>query len=120
MGWLGIRLSIGTVMIGSVCFGIAVDDTLHFMTRYRERLGDRGSERQAIQATLHEVGLPMIGSAVALSIGFAVLRLSEFQPNAEFGVLSSVTMLIGVLGDLVLLPALLVVLKPRIPMPRNA
>ena len=117
MGYAGVTLNVGTAMIGSICIGIAVDDTIHFMSRYRLRLAESRDVRQAVHATMLEVGRPIVATSVALAIGFAALFLSGFQPNREFGVLSAVTISVALVGDLVLLPACLHIFRPRFPAP---
>ena len=79
------------------------------MARYRLRLTELDDAPLAIRATLVEVGRPIVTTSIALAIGFSVLSLSNFQPNATFGVLSGLTMMLALLGDLVLLPACLLV-----------
>ncbi len=118
MGYAGIALDLGTAMIGSVCMGIAVDDTIHFLTRYRRWLRAHGREAEAIRSTLDEVGRPIVTTSVALALGFMVFAFSGFGPHQNFGLLSAFTLGAALLGDLVLLPACLLIFKPRIPLPR--
>ncbi|MBU2551779.1 MAG: MMPL family transporter [Proteobacteria bacterium] len=107
MGWLGVELSAVTSLIASIAIGLAVDDTIHYMFRYdREFLKDLDKER-ALKASLRHVGRPIMFTTVAISLGFAVVMFSSFQPTAAFGLLMVVTMISALIGDLFLLPALM-------------
>ncbi len=119
MGYAGITLNLGTAMIGSICIGIAVDDTVHFLGRYRLHLAGESSP-VAVGRTLRDVGSPIVTTSIALSIGFSALVLSGYQPIREFGILSAVTIIVALVGDLLLLPACLLILKPRISAPPAA
>jgi uncharacterized protein len=111
MGWAGIDLNICTSTIASISIGIAVDDTIHYMLGFHEELRAGATREEAILATLRHVGRPILITSVALTAGFMIACLSNFQPVRHFGVLASVTMVIGVFTDLFLLPALLVTLR---------
>lgn len=112
MGWLDLALDPATVMIAGVALGIAVDDAIHFLACYRrERRAGRDRER-AVEETLHAVGRPMVITSLVAALGFLVLGFSDFVPLIHFGLLTALTMVAALLGDLVLLPALLV-LRPR-------
>jgi predicted RND superfamily exporter protein len=111
MGWAGIDLNICTSTIASISIGIAVDDTIHYMLGFHAELRAGRSREAAILATLRAVGRPILITSVALTAGFLIACLSNFQPVRHFGILASVTMVIGVFTDLFLLPALLVTLR---------
>lgn len=97
-----------TVMIAGVALGIAVDDTLHVLSRYR-RLRDLGSTtREALDRTLRELRRPLILTSGVAGLGFLVLTAADFVPLVHFGVLTAVALAAALAGDLVLLPALLV------------
>ena len=116
MGWAGIDLNICTSTIASISIGIAVDDTIHYMLGFHDELRAGATREEAILATLRAVGRPILITSVALTAGFLIACLSNFQPVRHFGVLASVTMVIGVFTDLFLLPALLVTLRIGEPM----
>lgn len=120
MGYARIPLDIATATISAIAIGIGVDDTIHFLARYRRRRAELGSERPAIRAALREVGRPMVFTSAVLTCGFWVLCFSGFVPHVHFGILAGVTMLMALLGDLILLPALIFVFKPRLPDARGA
>jgi len=100
----GVPLKLSTSLIFSIVFGIAVDDTLHFVAALHHR---GGPSPAAIAATLEETGAAMILTSAVLVIGYSVLGVSHFKANQHFGVLISATMFFALLGDLLLLPALL-------------
>ncbi len=111
MGYLGIALSTGTAMIASAVLGLVVDDTIHFLSHYRRAY--RGDAIAAIHAATREVGAPVTVAAVSLVLGFWVGALSSFQPTVYFSLLSGLTMITGVLCDLLVLPAALVLLTSK-------
>jgi predicted RND superfamily exporter protein len=112
MGWFGIPLDVSTVMIASVTIGIAVDDTIHFVTWYRRGLGRGMDAAGAAGYALREAGRPIIITSVVLFLGFFVLVLGTIKPTQAFGMLTARAMLIALVGDLVILPALISLLKP--------
>lgn len=107
LGWTHMAVDIGTVMTASVALGIAVDDTMHFLTFFRREV-DRGSEpRAAVEAAFRHCGRAMIQTSVICCLGLAVFMLSDFVPIARFSCLLIALILMALLGDLVVLPALL-------------
>jgi predicted RND superfamily exporter protein len=107
MGWCGVPINIGTAMIASVSFGLTVDASLHYLAEYLVlRRAGRG-HISAVLATHGNVGRALVFSNLALIFGFAVLALSNFIPLVYFGVLVSLAMIGGLVGNLVLLPLLL-------------
>lgn len=112
MGWAKIQLDVATVMIAGVAIGIAVDDTIHFLTRFRRELDQGCDYEDAIIRTTRTIGRPIIFTSVILMAGFMVLMLGSFIPTVRFGYLTGVTMIFALLGDLIVLPALLLLFKP--------
>lgn len=108
MGFAGIDLRISSAIVFSVVFGIAVDDTVHFLARYHEERQAGVPPREAAERTIRTTGRAMLFLAFVLASGFAVLTLSAFSPNRVLGLLMAATLVTGIVGDLVLLPALLV------------
>jgi predicted RND superfamily exporter protein len=104
-------LSLPTSLIGSVALGIAIDDTVHFLVRYRRERSAGLSPADAARVTGLRVGLPIATAALMLSAGFAVIAVSSFATLREFGVLFAVTVGFCLLAELVLMPALLVKTK---------
>lgn len=104
MALTGIPLKLGTSIVFSIVFGIAVDDTVHFLAAFHHN-GGRG--RAAVLTTTRRTGAAMVLTSVVLVLGYAVLAASHFRANREFGLLVSLTLGFALLADLVLLPALL-------------
>lgn len=114
MTLIGVGLDPGTVMIGSIALGLVVDDTVHFMVQLKRRARAGDSMSEAIAGTLQRAGRPIILTSVILMAGFLVATLGSFNPNVNFGFISAVVILLALLSDLVILPAALKVLRPRL------
>lgn len=108
MGWFGLPVNMGAAMIAAVSLGLSVDSSIHYILHYRRSLQQRFDHRKALQSAQENVGLAVVLSTLALIAGFASLTVSEFIPTVVFGTLASLTMLGGLLGNLLLLPLLLV------------
>jgi len=106
MGWSGITLNISTCMIAVIAIGIAVDDTIHYLSEFNHQTRQTGSEEHAILRAGRSVGLAMVVTSVALAAGFLVVCVSNFMPIRHFGVLASSTMVVSLFADLMLMPAL--------------
>jgi len=111
MGWAKVPLDIATVMVASVVLGLAVDDTLHTLGHFRALAPGRSASRAVIR-TLRLTAPAYLLTGVILVAGFGVCALSNFAPTARFGYLAAFAIVLAVLGDLFLLPALLS-LTPR-------
>jgi len=107
MGWTGIRLSTSTSLVASIAIGLAVDDTIHYLHRYNHEFKKDLDKDRALRDTVKSIGKPMIFTSLTISIGFFVLMFSHFKPTAIFGFLMVITMLTALIGDLILLPALM-------------
>jgi len=108
LGWIGAPLDIGTVMTASIALGIAVDDVLHFLTFYNRGLARGMSREAAVHATYQQCGFAMFTSSMVCGLGPLVFALSDFLPTARFAWMMLLLLTVAVLGDLVLLPALVV------------
>ena len=116
MGLVGIKLRPTTVMIFAVAFGIAVDDTIHFLVRFRQELTRLGGQyRAAVAETLVTTGKALISTTAVLLLGFSVLLFSKFLPQFQFGLLAGLVLLIALLASVTLLPVLLLAFRPRVP-----
>lgn len=113
MGWMGIRANMGVAMIAAVSLGLSVDSSIHYLLHYQRRLKEGASQAKALRSAQENVGLAAILSTIALMAGFLTLCLSEFVPTVVFGILTSLTMLGGLLGNLVLLPLLIAPWKSK-------
>ena len=114
LAWLGISIRPPTAITFCVALGIAVDDSLHFLLRYRKELKHSGNRKDAIKLTIINTGSALMITTTILVSGFSVLLLSAFLPTYQFGLLSAGMIGIALLCDLTLLPALCLVLpKPN-------
>ncbi len=113
MGWAGVSIDMFTMMIGSIAIGLAVDDTIHFIHGFRrdfERLGDA---RAAVKETLETTGRALLVTSVVLASGFAIFTMSDMENLFFFGLLTSFTILSAFLIDILITPALMVLLYPN-------
>ena len=107
MSWLGIEIDIGTMMTASVAMGIAVDDTIHFLTWFRWGL-DQGLDRiRAIKQAYERCALAMVQTTIVGGLGLAVFAFSTFTPTQRFGYMMVSLLSVALIGDLIFLPALL-------------
>lgn len=112
MGWTGINLNVGTVMIASVALGICADDTIHFLSRFRKEFSHKDqSLNVALRKTMIYVGRAVIFTSLISIGGFSIVVISDFQPSRDFGLLLSLTLLLALLCDLFVLPASMMAVK---------
>lgn len=115
MGYAGISIKPSTILIFSIALGISVDNTIHFLARYRLQLFlNDWKIKESVLAALLETGFSMIYSAVVLFFGFAIFILSSFGGTEALGYLVSFTLLAAMLSNLFVLPSLLLTLDKRI------
>jgi hypothetical protein len=108
MGFLGIPLKPSTALIFSIAFGISVDDSIHFLAKYRQELfANKFKVSTAVSKSLQETGASMIYTSIILFFGFVIFVASEFGGTVNLGRLTSITLLFAMLANLVVLPALL-------------
>jgi uncharacterized protein len=107
MAWLGIELKATTSMIFSIAFGIATDDTIHFISRMKIELQYGKSLFEALKVTYLQTGRAILITSLIITAGFACMLFSDFKSNFYFGLLISITMVIAVVCDLLLLPILI-------------
>ena len=108
MGWLGITLKPSTVLVFSIAFGISVDDALHFLIKYRQESKlHTWNKVRIVSVTLAETGLSMIYTSVVLFCGFIMFYPSSFGGTSALGLLTSLTLLVAMITNTVLLPSLL-------------
>lgn len=105
MAFTGVPLDAATVMIASIAIGIAADDTIHFLARYREEKTAKCTAAEATSRTLSKIGRPIAFTSIVIAGGFSVLGLAEFRPIRDFGLLTGFTMLTAFACDLFILPA---------------
>ena len=102
------RIGMASAILTATAFGIIVDDTIHFLSKYRRaRLEGAETPDRAVISACHTVGAPMLATSVMLAAGFGVVATSSFHVNANLGLLTMLAVIFALLGDLLLLPALL-------------
>jgi len=107
MGWLGIPIDIGSMMTASIALGVAVDDTIHFLSWFRGDLNHYRNRNTAIVACYAKCGTPTLQAACISGLGLSVFALSTFTPTQRFGWLMLTILIAGVVAELILLPAIL-------------
>jgi predicted RND superfamily exporter protein len=115
MGFTEIPLKPSTILVFSIAFGISVDDTIHFLAKYRQELIANGWKiNKAVFAALRETGISMFYTSIVLFFGFSVFMSSNFGGTQALGGLVAVTLLMAMLANLILLPSLLISLEDTI------
>jgi len=112
MGWAGIPLDLMTITIAAIGVGIAVDDTIHYLHRFKEELARDGAYLPAMHRCHGTIGRAMYYTSITITIGLVILSWSNFNPTVCFGLLTALAMVIALLADLTVLPALLILTKP--------
>ncbi|TDQ32329.1 efflux RND transporter permease subunit [Zeaxanthinibacter enoshimensis] len=115
MGYVGVPIKPSTILVFSVAFGISVDDTIHFLAKYRQELiANRWRIQKSVYAALRETGVSMFYTSIVLFFGFSVFIISSFGGTVALGALVSATLLFAMLANLILLPSLLLSLERSI------
>ncbi|WP_421801070.1 efflux RND transporter permease subunit [Flagellimonas sp.] len=115
MGYLGVPIKPSTILVFSIAFGISVDDTIHFLAKYRQELtAHRWHIKKSVYAALRETGVSMFYTSIVLFFGFSVFTISSFGGTKALGGLVSATLLFAMLSNLILLPSLLLSLERSI------
>lgn len=115
MGFLGVPIKPSTILVFSIAFGISVDDTIHFLAKYRQELiANNWKIKKSVYAALRETGFSMIYTSIVLFFGFSVFTISSFGGTVALGALVSITLLFAMLANLLLLPSLLLSLERSI------
>lgn len=115
MGYFQIPLKPSTILVFSIAFGISVDDTIHFLAKYRQELQvNRWKIKKSVYGALRETGVSMFYTSIVLFFGFLVFTISSFGGTKALGGLVSITLLFAMLSNLLLLPSLLLTLESRI------
>jgi uncharacterized protein len=112
IGWLNIPLDMMTITIAAISVGIAVDNTIHYIHRFREEIPKDSNYYQTLHRCHGSIGYAMYYTSVTIIIGFSILALSNFWPTIYFGLFTGLAMLIALIASLTLLPQLIVVFKP--------
>jgi predicted RND superfamily exporter protein len=112
MGWFGIPLDMMTITIASITIGISVDDTIHYVHRFQKEFAKDRNYMATLYRCHCSIGRALFYTTVTITIGFSILVLSNFIPTIYFGLFTGFAMLVALLGDLTMLPQLLVTFKP--------
>jgi predicted RND superfamily exporter protein len=112
MGWMGIPLDIMTITVAAISVGMAVDNTIHYIHRFKIEFYESGNYHQAMLNSHATIGRAMFYTSMTIIIGFLVLVTSNFNPTAYFGFFVSLAMVMALMGALTLLPKLILVLRP--------
>jgi predicted RND superfamily exporter protein len=113
MGFVGIKLNIGTSLVASLAVGIGIDYTIHFMETYKAEYRASGGQGDFLRRVFSTAGMAIIINALSVGAGFAVLMLSQFVILRELGLLICLTMIISALVSLTVIPVLLSIIKPQ-------
>ena len=115
MGFFGIPIKPSTILVFSIAFGISVDDTIHFLAKYRQELiASNWKIRKSVYAALRETGVSMFYTSIVLFFGFLVFTVSSFGGTIALGGLVSITLLLAMVSNLLLLPSLLLTFEDKI------
>ena len=115
MGYIGVPIKPSTILVFSIAFGISVDDTIHFLAKYRQELqANNWKIKVSVYGALRETGVSMFYTSIVLFFGFSVFTISSFGGTVALGALVSATLLFAMLSNLLLLPSLLLSLERNI------
>ena len=107
LGWLGWKIDIGIMMTASVALGVAVDDTVHFITWFRRGLAEGKDRLGATELSYNRCAAAMLQTTLVAGLGLAMFATSEFTPTRQFGLMMVTMLTAALIGDLLLVPALL-------------
>ena len=113
MGYFGIAIKPSTILVFSIAFGISIDDTIHFLAKYRQELKTK-SISDSVEISIKETGVSMIYTSIILFFGFSMFTASKFGGTQALGVLVSLTLFVAMLTNLILLPSLLLSLEQNV------
>lgn len=112
MGWLGIPLDMMTITVAAITVGIAVDDTIHYIHRFKTEFAKDGDYMATMHRCHRSIGRAMFYTSLTIITGFSILVLSNFIPTIYFGLFTGFAMFMALVGALTLLPRLIVLIKP--------
>jgi hypothetical protein len=112
IGLLGIPLDMMTITIAAITIGIAVDNSIHYIYRFKEEFGKFKDYNKTLKKCHSTVGVAILNTSITIVFGFSILVLSKFIPTIYFGVFTGLAMLLAMISVLTLLPALILTVKP--------
>ena len=110
IGYLSIPLDIMTITIAAITIGIAVDNTIHYLYRFKE-FNNKNNLMDSIKLTNSSAGLAVLTTSITIALGFSILSFSSFIPTVLFGIFTSLAMIFAMLGVIILIPSLLFFVK---------
>jgi len=114
-GWLYQYIGVSLTVVAAIAFGIVVDDSIHFITKYSKAIKEKkGDATEALITTFMEVGGALVMTTFILVMGFLILSFSQFQPTWGLGLISAMMITIALLYDFILLPILLTMSRSKI------
>lgn len=105
---MGDFVEIGSVTVCSICMGIAIDDTIHFLVNFKNNFGKSKSTEMAIKETIEHTGFALVITTIVLLVSFGLFIFTDYMPNRNFGFYSSLVLLVALLTDILLLPVILI------------
>lgn len=114
MAWLGIELNMGTILIGGIALGLAIDDTIHFVWHFMNERRQGTCWQMCLKRTIELKGLVIIVTSMIIAAGFSVMMLSQFVPTVNFGLFTTAAVLLAMLADILLLPAILIAFYKKV------
>ena len=112
IGLLGIPLDMMTITIAAITIGIAVDNSIHYIYRFKEEFKRNRNYHKTLETCHDTVGVAILNTSITIVFGFSILFLSNFIPTIYFGVFTGIAMLLAMISVLTLLPKLILVAKP--------
>ena len=112
IGLLGIPLDMMTITIAAITIGIAVDNSIHYIYRFKEEFKDLGDYKKTLELCHATVGKAILNTSITIVFGFSILVLSKFIPTIYFGIFTGLAMLLAMVSGLTLLPSLILLIKP--------
>lgn len=114
MAWLGIKLNMGTILIGGIALGLAIDDTIHFVWHYMNERRQGTCLQTSLKKTIESKGLAIVITSMIVAAGFSIMMLSQFIPTVNFGVFTTAAVLLAMFADILLLPAILITFRAHL------
>ena len=112
IGMLGIPLDMMTITIAAITIGIAVDNSIHYIYRFKEEFDTSKNYKETLKTCHSTVGVAILNTSITIVFGFSILVLSKFLPTIYFGVFTGLAMLLAMISVLTLLPSLILMIKP--------
>ena len=112
IGLLGIPLDMMTITIAAITIGIAVDNSIHYIYRFKEEFSKNNNYEDTLKLCHSTVGIAILNTSITIVFGFSILVFSNFIPTIYFGVFTGIAMLLAMISVLTLLPSLILITKP--------